>query len=149
MINKWFKEACILANIDLTHNEYKHNGHIISQEEVNDVFEKFKVFLHEKTGENDTFHIQSSKSTTIILKRDKSAPCLLSGRVHDNSAAFLTVHEDGSIYFHCFRGCTTGCPLTNEQKTSLKINKSQNIAVAFNKLNTKFNFKNAVPANNI
>jgi len=124
--NKYFKHACLLANIDLTQTEFKHNGHNVNHEEIEHAFEIFKTYLYEKTGLSDVFHVTMSSSTIITLKRDKPGACLLSGRVHDNSDAYMTLQEDGSIYFHCFRGCGN-----LEGKSSLKIGKYKHKAPLF------------------
>lgn len=105
--NVFAKQSCLLANIDLTRSDYDFKSRTLTKFQIETAFTTFQNFLIKKTNEGDVFHIKNVMGSIINLKRDKPSPCVLSGKVHDNENAFLTVYENGCIYYHCRRGCGT------------------------------------------
>jgi hypothetical protein len=97
--NKFLRQACVLANIDLTRIEQRSNV-VVEQEQLNHIFEMFR-----KSNNAGVFHVKDTTGSIINLVRNKPAVCVLSGKVHDHENAFLSIQENGKVYFHCRRGC--------------------------------------------
>ena len=106
--SKFYRKACKYAMIDLT--KYEHDDRSLESAEVQKAFATFEnhVCREMKVGKQAIFRFKGCKGCLISLERVASAPCLISGRVHDNENAFLRVGTDGSVYFHCLRGCELG-----------------------------------------
>jgi hypothetical protein len=106
--NKFYRKACKHAMIDLT--KYEHDDRSLESAEVQKAFATFEDHMcrEMKVGKQAIFRFKGCKGCLISLERVSSAPCLLSGKVHDNENAFLRVGADGGVYFHCLRGCELG-----------------------------------------
>ena len=93
--------------------QYESNEHAFDNDRVISADVKvtaYRIFEHHfcnqlKVAKQNCFKLGNLNKTLITLERIKAGPCLISGRVHDHSAAFLRVSTKGDVYFHCFRDC--------------------------------------------
>ena len=110
--NAHYKQACLYANIDLTRPDYRFGNQKLPEYIIKQSFEDFEEFYkaHFKVSRQDVFHIVSVTGSIINLGRERSAPCILSGRVHEAENAFLIVNDSEygkrKLNFFCRRGCT-------------------------------------------
>ena len=105
--NKFFKQAYKTLDYDVDRLQYELDTRLLDGGEINVAF---RIFEHHYCSEmhvaaQTSFRVKSSKGSLITLERVNPGLCLLSERMHEAENAFLTVRADGSVYFHCFRGC--------------------------------------------
>lgn len=100
-----FIEACLLCDIDMTkHNDFSNEN--ITDAEARLAFEAFELYYKHAHGTSVTgFVVKNVIGTLINLERRIPTKCLISGKVHDNENAYLSVFADKSVHFHCRRGC--------------------------------------------
>uniref|UniRef100_A0A6C0CH55 Uncharacterized protein n=1 Tax=viral metagenome TaxID=1070528 RepID=A0A6C0CH55_9ZZZZ len=105
--NKFYREACKHAMIDLT--RFEKDDTVLEAAAVQKAFATFEnhICREMKLSKQTIFRFKGCKGCLISLERVSPAPCLLSGKVHDNENAFLRVTAD-IVYFHCLRGCELG-----------------------------------------
>lgn len=106
--NKFFRAACDHAMIDLT--KFEQDDRLLESAEVQKALSTFESHFCRETRVacQTVFRFKSCTGVIINLERISAAPCLLSGKVHEHENAFLRVTADGSVYFHCRRGCELG-----------------------------------------
>lgn len=105
MKDRFLKAGCEKSYVDLS-SYYKNEDFIVSQEIAREAFEAFESQYceHFNVMKQDVFALGSASSQYIVLKRLKSAPCMISGKVHDAENACLIVNNN-SIQFYCRRDC--------------------------------------------
>jgi hypothetical protein len=105
--DRFLKGACDKCHIDLS-SYYEASDRIITQEMVDKSYQTFEKFYCDRFQivKQEVFMLGPSSSQFITLKRLRSAPCLISGKVHDAENACIIV-QDNSIKFYCRRDCQT------------------------------------------
>lgn len=105
MKDAFMKRACGACHIDLS-SYYEANATDITHEQSVQAYDAFcsEFCDHFHVTKQDVFSMGQVSSQYIELKRLKSAPCMISGKVHDNENACLIVSEF-SIQFYCRRDC--------------------------------------------
>lgn len=105
MKDKFMKGACVNCHIDLS-SYYETNGINITHDDGVKAYEAFcrEYCDHFKVAKQDAFSMGQITSQYIELKRLKSAPCMISDKVHDNENACLIMTEF-SVQFYCRRDC--------------------------------------------
>lgn len=104
--NDYYKKCCDLANIDLTKLDKRYSSDELEQDKLEFALTCLSEYYELKYKQEMPFKFKNVLGCIINLDRKCSAKCLISERVHDNENAFLTVQQDGGIYFHCRRGCS-------------------------------------------
>ncbi len=107
MLNKYYKQACKYAFIDVTDFEQNLKTRDIDGGEVT---QSFKIFEHHYCNHFNidnqmVFRVKSCVGSLINLERICGDKCMISGKYHTSENAFLTVPHEGVVYFHCRRGC--------------------------------------------
>lgn len=107
MHNKFYRKVCELARIDLTRPDSNFSSLDLDDEDVKASFKALENYFEccFKEPFNKAFKVRNVVGSLIDLDRCRQSKCLLSQRVHESENAFLTVKENGEIYFHCRRGC--------------------------------------------
>jgi hypothetical protein len=105
MKDRFLKNSCEKCHIDLS-SYYETSDVIVTQEKTREAFEAFEAQHCEffNVTKQDVYALGSTLSQYIVLKRLKSAPCMISGKVHDAENACLIVNEN-SVLFYCRRDC--------------------------------------------
>lgn len=101
--NPFYKVACDLCHIDLTKKRYK--SFEATEKEIQQAFRSFECYHKLALNSEQPFFLKSVLGSLINLERRRPERCLLSGKVHDNENAYLTISPDKSVYYHCRRGC--------------------------------------------
>jgi hypothetical protein len=105
MKDRFLKAGCEKCHIDLS-SYYETSDTVVSQEVAREAFEAFEAQYCETFGvsKQDVFALGSASAQYVVLRRLKSAPCMISGKVHDAENACLIVNQN-SISFYCRRDC--------------------------------------------
>ena len=105
--NQFYKSACDLCDIDLTKPEYDYGSIELTENDVANAFEAFEMYFCQATNSKKqlSFNVKGVMGSLINLERRSPGKCILSGKIHDNENAYLTISPDRSVYFHCRRGC--------------------------------------------
>lgn len=94
----YFKEAFRHSGIDLS-QQFETDGVELDEEEGRLAFD---VLNEQYPG---MFKYKNVIGSMVNLERCKSAPCPISGKIHDNENAFLIVGKYNNVHFCCRRGC--------------------------------------------
>jgi hypothetical protein len=106
MKDRFLKAGCEKCYIDLSSYYESSSDIIVTQELAMEAFEAFEAQYCETFGvlKQDVFALGPASSQYVVLKRLRSAPCMISGKVHDAEHACLIVNSS-SILFYCRRDC--------------------------------------------
>lgn len=104
--NKFYQAAFKHAEIE-TESFYEHDDKLLEETEIENAFSLFEEHYCRELGisKQKGFKLKSCKGRLVHLVRVAPSKCLLSGRIHDRSNAFLIIKPDGEVHFHCLRGC--------------------------------------------
>lgn len=109
MSNQFYKQACHVADIDLSKMKMHQGMEELKDETVKHAFECFEIYYKEVYPQTYVpYRVKSVMNGMINLERVCAGKCLLSGRIHESENAFMIVTPGGSIYFYCRRGCSMG-----------------------------------------
>lgn len=69
-------------------------------QDVDEIMQALKTAVQK---EDIPFEVRDVQPGRIILNRTRSAMCGICKRSHDNDNAYITIADDGSLWFHCYR----------------------------------------------